>query len=43
MLLGILGCDTNTSCLNYKKLLFPNFGGEYQNFLSHADTLKRMN
>jgi hypothetical protein len=38
IVLGIYGCDTSNSCASYKKVIFPNFTGNFHNIFSWADT-----
>lgn len=40
LILGIYGCDTNFNSCNPRKLVFPNFTGNYVNIYSYADTSK---
>jgi hypothetical protein len=43
IVLGTLGCDTSRSCIDHIILLYPNYHGNFQNFVSWTDTTKRLN
>jgi hypothetical protein len=42
IVLGTYGCDTSYTCTSHRKLVFPNFTGNFINIYSWADTSKRL-
>ena len=41
--LGSLGCDTARHCENHTVLYYPDYHGNFRNFLSWTDTAKALN